>query len=146
MLISESTAILHLPRLFNERHEAFFVLGDHDISELVHFSDLKNPFCKIPFFAVVEMVERKYIAVIEKHFTEEQAVKALGRSKTNAVFTRADDLTKRGALRFPAAALLFGELLTYCRYHELAEIDEDEIKSLNEFRNRFAHGGRSLIT
>lgn len=146
MLISEATAILHLPRLFSERHEAFFVLGDHDISGLVHFSDLNNPLCKIPFFALVHMVERKYIETIKGHFSEQRALEALGSRKAQALFMRASDMANRDVLPFPAAAMYFKELLTYSRFYDFVKISDEEITDLNEFRNRFAHGGRTLIT
>lgn len=145
MLLSESTGILDLPRLFNERHEAFFVLGEREISGLVHFSDLNNPLCKIPFFGLTQLVERKYIGMVREHFSERRAVDALGTRKSKSLFGLISDLTKQDVLPFPAAAMTFKELLTYCMYHELCYLADDEVEVLNDFRNRVSHAGRVLI-
>ena len=48
-----------------------FVVGRHDIVGLVHFSDLNDPVVKLPFFVLLEGVERRLADAIKGLVTED---------------------------------------------------------------------------
>lgn len=145
MLISESTPIVDLARMFHEAHDGFFVLSGRSIAGLVHFSDLNSPVCKIPYFALTEFIEGLLLSQISKEeVTVENLTPILGRDKALGILKRVRDLADM--LPTPAAAMYFKELLTYCKGRKGIALDAKDIKLLNEFRNRLHHAGRKLIT
>lgn len=144
MFISDSTPIFTLARLFRKGHAAYFVLRGRSIAGLVHISDLNNPLCKIPYFALIELLERSLLAKIAGDaFTEEEVRRLLGAAKAKAIFRRARHLG--AVLPSEAAAMLFSDLLMYLCKQGTLTLSEREIETLNEFRNRVAHAGRRLL-
>jgi len=144
MLISESTPIIELAKLFHESHDGFFVLGGRSIVGLVHFSDLNHPLCKVPYFAIMESLEGLLLERIPRdEFTLEGVTALLGRDRARSIFKRADKLKEM--LPSSAAAMYFGDLLLYLSKRGIIVLDAAETKLLNEFRNRLYHAGRRLI-
>jgi hypothetical protein len=62
-VVSAETPILDLlSSLCDQRH--IFVVGRHEVIGLVHFSDLNDPIVKLPFFVLLEGLERQVVDAI----------------------------------------------------------------------------------
>jgi hypothetical protein len=124
-----------------------FVIGRHEIIGLIHFSDLNDPVVKLPFFVLLEGVERQFADQIKDLLTADvlpvvirdpQRVKALRDKMAN--------LQAGNAERDWVTLLYFREILeTAVHFHKLS-LQVPEIEDLSTFRSRVAHAaGDELI-
>ena len=69
-LVSDATSILDIVDILTDRPR-MFVLVHNRISGYVHFSDLNRPIVKLPFFVLLEAVERRFFGMLSEKITPE---------------------------------------------------------------------------
>ena len=83
LLISDSTSIVNLPRLFSQTNQFFFVIEGQTIVGLVHVSDLNAPICKIPYFIIFEALEQAIIARLPSVCDKKKTLSMFSLTKPN---------------------------------------------------------------
>ena len=138
-----STSLVELPKLLSQQ-PYYFVISGNDIAGYVHYSDLNKPITKIPFFAMFQLVERKFWDKMTHRISEKDLVtlfqgqaKGFIQKKEQAA-SQNTDLGWTGIFTFPS-------ILRLARHYGLAHIDDREITLLKETRNKIAHSDHNLV-
>jgi hypothetical protein len=138
-LISEATSIIDVVEVLAYRPRAF-VLVQNRIGGYVHFSDLNRPIVKLPFFVLLEAVERYFFNKLASAITLETLSKVLDAPRVEALSKKMEVLKKkRSNLNNWAALLGFKELLLCAHWLGAIETRVSELDSLSKVRNLVCH-------
>ncbi len=139
------TSVLELPELMRQK-EYYFVLSESLVAGYIHFSDLNNSLVKLPYFILLEAIERHVWQAISSRLNEEDFPKVLS-----------DDIRVQQLKQMHAKAaeektdmgwegmLPFSEMLTFAVYYGVSRLTKNNIQLLSEVRNRVAHTDRPLV-
>ncbi len=137
-LVSEATSIVDVVDILTNRPRVF-VLARNRIDGYVHFSDLNRPIVKLPFFALLEAVERLFFDNLAATITPETLSGILDPQRFAALSDKMRRLTTKRANLNWAALLGFKELLLCARRLGSIGVNVSEIDSLSKVRNLVCH-------
>lgn len=137
--VSAGTPILDLVGTFCDRKH-LFVLGQCEIVGLIHFSDLNDPVVKLPYFLLLEGLERKIADSIRQSVNKHALPQIITDPKRLAnIEGKMSDLQNKQADRDLVTLLHFREILeSACRFGKL-QLNTTQIEDLSCIRNRVAH-------
>lgn len=117
-----------------------FVVEKHEVVGLVHFSDLNDPIVKLPYFVLLEGVERQVTDSIKNLVQEELLSKFIGASdRVAAIRDKMKRLKEKHAEREWVTVLYFREILDAARYFGKLRLKDSEIADLSDVRTRVDH-------
>ncbi len=117
-----------------------FVIERHEVVGLIHFSDLNDPVVKLPYFVLLEGVERQAADSVKKLVQEEllpQFIRDPGR--VTQIRNRMNTLTANGANRDWVTLLYFREILEAACHFDKLPLKVSEIAALSDVRTRIDH-------
>jgi hypothetical protein len=137
-LVSDATSIIDVVDILTNRPRVF-VLVKNRVGGYVHFSDLNRPIVKLPFFVLLEAVERLFFDSLADTLTAETVSTILDPERFADLSERMHRLTTKRADLNWAALLSFKELLLCA--HRLGSLAAhvSEIDSLSKVRNLVCH-------
>lgn len=137
--VSAGTPILDLIGIFCDR-KYLFVLGQCEIVGLIHFSDLNDPVVKLPYFLLLEGMERKLVdsirQLVDKHSLRQIITDP---KRLSIIEEKMSVLQSRQADRDLVTLLHFREILESACYFGKLQLDPIQIEDLSCVRNRVAH-------
>ena len=133
-----------LNSLCDQRH--IFVVGRHEVIGLIHFSDLNDPIVKLPFFVLLEGLERQVVDAI-RPLVHEDTLSAFLKDAKRLVNIKADmaKLRKRRADRDWVTLLYFREVIDAAVEFKKLPLRTKEIEDLSAVRNRVAHAAADQL-
>ena len=137
-LVSEATSIIDVVDILTNRPRVFVLVRDR-IAGYVHFSDLNRPIVKLPFFMLLEAVERLFFDNLAAKITQETVRVILDPQRFGTISDKMRHLTTKKANLNWAALLSFKELLMCGRRLGSIDVDVSEIDSLSKVRNLVCH-------
>ncbi len=137
--VSAGTPILDLVDTFCDTNH-LFVLGQCEIVGLIHYSDLNDPVVKLPYFLLLEGLERQIADSTRQSFNKHDLPQIISDPQRLANIERKmSGLKNRKAERDLVTLLHFREILeSACRFGKL-QLTTTEIEDLSCIRNRVAH-------
>lgn len=142
--VAHDTPIEHvLPRL--NSHPVQFVYYRSEIVGLVDISDFNKPLAKLAWLRqILELEQSLLTRVAVSKLSEEAVIEALGPSAERTKDRQRQ--AHRENLDLPLLTFAqFGDILKATTKLGMIQLADDEIKRLNNLRNRLAHGARTLI-
>lgn len=123
-----------------------FVVGRHEVIGLIHFSDLNDHIVKLPFFVLLEGLERQVADSICPLVHEDTLSVFLRDTKRSAdIKTNMAKPRKRGADRDWVTLLYFREVIDAAVGFEKLRLRAKEIEDLSAVRNRVAHAATDQL-
>lgn len=117
-----------------------FVVGRHEVIGLVHFSDLNDPVVKLPFFVLLEGVERCLTDAIKGLVTDEVLPKLIRvQQRLDGIRGKMDKLRTGKADRDWVTLMYFREILEAAVYFQKLSLESKQIELLSAIRNRVSH-------
>ena len=143
-LVSDATSILDAVDILTTRPRAFVLVRDR-VQGYVHFSDLNRPIVKLPFFVLLEAVERYFFDMLGVEITPELLRAVLDPKRCSDLKDKMQRLkVTRSNLNW-ATLLGFKELLLCVRQLRSIECEIAEIDSLAKVRNLVCHAATDLL-
>lgn len=137
--VSAGTPILDIVGTFCDRQH-LFVLGQCEIIGLIHFSDLNDPVVKLPYFLLLEGLERKITDSIRQSVNKHALERIITDPKRLAdIMGKMSELQNKKADRNLVTLLYFREILESARYFNKLQLETRQIEDLSCIRNRVAH-------
>ena len=137
--VSAGTPILDIVGTFCDRQH-LFVLGQCEILGMIHFSDLNDPVVKLPYFLLLEGLERKITDSIRQSVNKHALQKIITDPKRLAnIMGKMSELQNKQADRDLVTLLYFREILESARYFDKLQLETTQIEDLSCIRNRVAH-------
>ena len=143
-IISDATSILDLVDILKER-EFCFILADNRIVGYVHFSDLNNSTVKIPFFVILEALERKLVDEIGSKIKEDNLSLVMDEKRSDTVKNRMMRMQKKRANFNWPTLLYFNEIIRFASEFGKIELKKNKIDLISKIRNLIAHAGDPLV-
>jgi hypothetical protein len=117
-----------------------FVVGRHQVVGLVHISDLNDPVVKLPYFVLLEGLERQVADSIRSLVTDD----TLGKLKIDPkrlmfLTSKKASLQKNGADRDWVTLLYFREILDAAVQFGKLRLRDDQIGDISAVRTRVSH-------
>jgi len=137
-LVSDATSIIDVVDILVDRPRVFVLVRDH-IGGYVHFSDLNHPTVKLPFFVLLEAVERRFFEALKPRITLEVLEQVLDFARCSTLKDKMSRLTATRANLNWAAQLSFKEILLSARFLGAKGLDVPAIDLLSAVRNRVCH-------
>jgi hypothetical protein len=138
-LIGSETPIVDLVDSFHDR-SFLFVVGRQEIVGLVHFSDLNDPVVKLPYFALLEGVERQVADTVGPLVLRESLPQFIRDPKrVTQIVDKMDKLRANKADRDWVTILYFREILEAACYFGRLSLKVSEIEDLSAVRTLVAH-------
>lgn len=124
-----------------------FVVGRHEVIGLIHFSDLNDPLVKLPFFVLLEGVERRLADAVKGLVTKDVIPKLIRNLKrVDDIHQKMANLRKNEADRDWVTLMYFSEILEAAVYFRKVSLEVNQIEQLSLIRNRVDHAaGKELI-
>jgi hypothetical protein len=117
-----------------------FIVERHEVAGLVHFSDLNDPIVKLPYFVLLEAVERQVADSVKNLVQEELLPQFIANSeRVTLIKSKMKKLKAKHAEREWVTILYFGEILDAARYLGKLPLEVSEIKDLSAVRTRVDH-------
>lgn len=144
-LIAAETPILELVESFCE-HPFLFVVGRQEIVGLVHFSDLNDPIVKLPYFMLLEAVERQVSDSIRSLIDLESLQQLIpDKKRIEAIKSKMETLRAKKADRDWVTTLYLNEILRAALRFGKLSLEVSEIEALTAVRNCVAHAATSQL-
>lgn len=143
-LISDATSILETVEILQGRYFCFILSGQR-ISGYVHFSDLNNHVVKLPFFVLLEAVERQLADRVRGLISESAIHNVLDPQRSAAVVEKMTSLRQNRADLDWVNLLYFGEILKFAVFSGYLNLDPADIDLVAGIRNRVDHADDSLV-
>ena len=105
---------------------------------------MNHPYVRIPFFGLIQVLERSVWSKIEGLIDEEGIAKATELSVKKILKEREKNKRERVDLGW-TGIFTFPKILRLANYYGALNITEEQIDILNDVRNRLAHSDRNLI-
>jgi hypothetical protein len=137
--VSAGTPILDIVGSFCDRQH-LFVLGQCEIIGLIHFSDLNDSVVKLPYFLLLEGLERKITDSIRPSVNEHALSRIITDPKRlREIMGKNSELQNKKADRDLVSLLYFREILESACYFDKLQLETSRIEDLSCIRNRVAH-------
>jgi hypothetical protein len=138
-VVSAETTVPDLLDSFCDRRHVF-VVGRHEVIGMIHFSDLNDPVLKLPFFVLLEGVERRLADGIRDLVTEEALTELIhDKEHLNALRAKWAELKPGKANRDWVTLLNFRDVLEAAVWFKTVSLSTTEIEDLSAVRNLVAH-------
>jgi len=117
-----------------------FVVGRHEVIGLVHFSELNDPVVKLPFFVLLEGVERRLADAIKGLVTDEVLPDLIqDQQRLDGIRGKMAKLRTNQADRDWVTLMYFREILEAAKYFRKLSLESEKIELLSVIRNRVGH-------
>jgi hypothetical protein len=117
-----------------------FVVGRHEVVGLVHFSDLNDPVVKLPYFVLLEGVERRLADPLRDRVTATTLPTLIQDSvRLKALQDKMTRLEGSDADRDWVTLMYFREILDAAVHFRVLSLTGGEIEDLSAVRTRVAH-------
>jgi hypothetical protein len=144
-LVGAATPILDLVDTMSERRFVF-VLGRHEVIGLIQFSDLNDPVVKLPFFVLLEGVERRLVDALQGLVTEDVIPELIRDAKrVDAIRKKMAKLQDDKADRDWVTPMYFREILEAAVHFRKVSLEVVQIEELSAIRNRVVHAAREEL-
>jgi len=144
LLLSNGTSILELPYLLSQ-NRFYFVISGNTIVGYLHYSDLNSTIAKIPFFTILQTVERVMWEHIQFQIVEEDLHKVFPDEARRSVKKRTKNRSNNIDIGW-VGVFSFPYILKLARFYGHTQISDAQILLLKEIRNRVSHSDLNLIT
>lgn len=142
-IICDTTSILDLVDILEHRKYCFIMISNR-IAGYIHFSDLNNHLVKLPYFIILEAVERHLLEKIFPLITEDTLEKMLP-EKFEAIKERMRHQKNEGAELDWVSLLFFDEIVRCSCYLEMVQLEQEEIDTISKARNCVYHARRVFV-
>ncbi len=143
-IISDATSIIDLVGILKDK-KFCFILVRNSISGYVHFSDLNNHIVKLPFFIILEALERNLIEKIGALTNEKTLELVLGPKRAGELRKTMGDLKmKRADLDWPNL-LSFKDIVQFNCHFEKIKLNREQVYIISKTRNLVCHASQPLI-
>jgi hypothetical protein len=123
-----------------------FVHGRHEVVGLVCVSDLNDPVVKLPYFVLLEGVERQVADSLRTTVTDDTISRLrIDSDRLTGLRNRKARLRREGVDRDWVTLLYFRELLDAAVHLGKVELSEQHIEPLAAVRNRIVHTDKELV-
>lgn len=143
-IVSDATSILELVDLLQERRFCFVLVGS-SLRGYVHFSDLNNHVVKLPFFVVLEALERQLVGEIGSLIDESNLDEVLDQQRVHKVKGNMSDSKKKRANLDWVNLLSFNELVRFALHFGRLQLKDKEIAVVSKVRNLVCHASDLLV-
>lgn len=144
-LIESETPIVDLVDTLHDR-PFIFVVGRQEIVGLVHFSDLNDPVVKLPYFALLEGVERQLAGAVKPLVTRESLSQFIrDPQRVTQIVDKMERLRVNKADRDWVSILYFREILEAACYFGRLSLKISEIEDLSAVRTLVAHAATTAL-
>lgn len=144
-MIPADTCILDLVTVLAERKFCFVPAGCV-VGGYVHFSDLNNPIVRVPFFALVGMVEQVLVQKLRPIVDERVLEECLPSEDMRKLRQKMSEMRKDRADLDWLSLLLFRQVLHVARRKNALTVSGAETSDLNELRNSVCHAATVLVS
>jgi len=145
LLLSEGTSVFQLLELLNQ-NKFYFVISGNRIIGYIHFSDFNRSITKIPFFALLQTVEKVIWGKIQDRISEEALLKMFADREVKSFIRKRDSNRKQNVDIGWTGVFTFPFILKLARFYGQIDLPDDEIKLLKETRNKVAHSDRVILS
>lgn len=143
-LVSDGTSLLDLPSLLIRR-KFFFVLSTNAVCGYIHFADLNKGQMKLPFFVLFEAVERRLWSFITNKPIDIDLRSVLDTERSQALEKRMQRARKKDVDAGWDGLLSFNEIIRFCVYYGILDLEHEERDLLSSIRNRIVHSDKLLV-
>lgn len=144
-VVSEATSVLDLVDSLQDP-PYLFVLSRQSIAGFVHFSDLNDPVVKLPFFVLLEALERMASDMIRDLVTDDSISSVVHDPKRQVLLReKMGDLRKKGADRDYVTLLSFREVLEAAKQFGRLDVGGGHIDVLSKVRTLVCHAATELL-
>lgn len=143
-LVSESTSILDTVDLL-VRRPCLFVLVKSQVLGYVHFSDLNRSIVKLPFFVLLEAVERHLCDGLRSQINLPLLRATLSPSRLSGVQSKLERLQRSSSNLHLVSLLYFSELLSCATRLKAIRPTPVEQEALSQIRNLVAHSSSGQL-
>lgn len=143
VLIGGGTSILDLIELFSQRN-FYFVLHANEVAGFIHYSDLNQPYVRIPLYGIMQIVETTSWNKINDLIDEKDIKDVVTRSFDRLLSTKKKNERNNvgqgwiGVLNLP-------EILRLARLYRKNKLSDTEIEDIRLVRNKLAHPHGNLV-
>lgn len=142
-IVCDATSILDLVDILEDRKFCFIMVSNR-IAGYIHFSDLNNHLVKLPYFIILEAVERHLVEKIDTLITQDTLEKVLP-EKFEAIKERMRRQKNNRTELGWVSLLFFDEIVRCSCYFEMVQLEQEEINTISKTRNCVYHARRVLI-
>lgn len=138
-VISPETSIPELVDSLCDR-PFVFIVGRHQVVGLVHFSDLNDPIVKLPYFVLLEGLERQVADSIRDLVTEDTLPRfKIDPQRLTVLKNKMANLQEKHANRDWVTLLYFREILEAAVHFGKLNLAGPQIVDLSKVRTRVSH-------
>jgi hypothetical protein len=145
LLLSEGTSVFQLLELLNQ-NKFYFVISGNRIVGYIHYSDFNRSITKIPFFGLLQTVEKKLWGKIQDRISEEDLLKIFADSEFKTFVRKRNRNRRRNVDIGWTGVFAFPSVLRLARFYGQIDLLDNEIKLLKETRNKVAHSDRVILS
>lgn len=145
LLVSDGTSILDLLDTLSDRQQFSFVLSRNCICGYVHYSDLNDSLVKVPFFVLLEAVERSLWRTIAPQRNDSVLEGILDPQRWTAVKKRLVRERMKNVDRGFEGILSFDEIIGAGQHLGSVKLTDTERQAIAAVRNRVDHNDRPLV-
>lgn len=137
-LVSDSTSLLDLVDVLESR-SFVFVLTRQKVSGFVHFSDLNKPLLKLPYFVLLEALERDVGNRVARHVDNDLIERLFGHARYEQVRKKMETMQQHRSNLDLVNLLYFQEVLLCGLNLQFVTLDQPQIQMLAKVRTRVCH-------
>lgn len=138
-VVSGETSIMDLVDSLCD-HPFTFVVGRRKVVGLVHISDLNDPIVKLPYFVLLEGLERQVVDSVRPLVTDDTLGKIkIDPKRVTFIRKKKARLEKNGADRDWVTLLYFREILEAAIHFDKLRLLGHQIEDLSAVRTRVSH-------
>ena len=143
-IVSDGTAILDLVDVLGKQ-KFCFVLATNIIAGYLHFSDLNKPIVKLPFFVILEALERWLVEKLSPLVNESNLQTLLDPQRVEAIREKMRYMSEKRANLGWVIKLYFPEILKFAVNLGVVKLKQQQIDLLSNVRNRICHADKMLV-
>lgn len=143
-VVSDSTSILDLVDILKER-KFCFVLSKGCIEGYMHFSDLNNHIVKLPFFVILETLERALAEKVGPLINESNLDVVLDPKQSNNIKDKMRKMRKSRANLDWVNLLSFNQIVRFACHFGKVKLAQHQVDIISKVRNSVCHASRPLV-
>jgi len=143
-IVSDSTSILDLVCILENR-KFCFVQVRNEIAGYIHFSDLNKGIVKLPYFLILEDLERRLAEKIGPRIHEDILEEVLDLQRTNILKEKMRSMKRERSDLGWANILYFNEIIRFAQHFKIVQLRPLQIEVLSQVRNSICHAERPLV-
>lgn len=143
-ITSDATNILDLLDILQEQKFAF-ILANRCIAGYVHFSDMNNHIVKLPFFVILEALERRLVEEVGPLINEGNLEVVLDPQRAEKVKDKMRRMKENRADLGWVNVLSFNEVVRFACHFEKVALEPQQVEVISKVRNLVCHADRPLV-